>query len=217
MSPSFRRKPELERPETPVQVKATPEEIRDALENSLIGIEHAGVDRVTIGLFESDPDIPLGRWLESEGDQRYYPFDFLLFDEQKMILDAKSYTSVNLVGRSVWMMRNYTRPGIELVERKCIHPGLPPQTEESQSNYVTRISCYTPRNFAEQASDSGWTSEGVYQSVQAGIDRYYNLNQDIMSRLVTLEFNLKLLDSRKGSLMDKIFDEVREQIRSAKK
>src|SRR3989344_3131294 len=74
-------------------------------------IEREGIDRVILFVGEIEPEDTLARFINAN-ETSYYPFELLLEDEQKMMLDGKHYQVIALVTKKVMGQRVYSARGI---------------------------------------------------------------------------------------------------------
>ncbi len=151
------------------------EAVYNSLMEGLESMKSKGVDRIPLLIGETKPSENIGgRWISSD-ENIYYPFGVLTDEEQKMVLDKKTYIIFSLVDSNVGDMVRYQDKGVEGYKRNHTTPFLSRLMPESRLNYVNEGNFYSTddlRELSQHLVDFGLTPEIVKQKIEKGIQEY---------------------------------------------
>jgi len=208
---------------TPKSAARTPQggAVYCAFVEGLDRMEREYVDRIILTMFESEPrpNPDAGKWVPFGQGSEYYPFETLTEDEQKMIKNGKTYEILSLVTEDVGGVISYPERGIETYHRTHGVPVFFPRVvPESNLNYRTEGGIYSGeklRDFAENASNQGWTAEGIENTINFSVQEYHKVTERLMES-AGVNRAIGRLDQRRNSALDEILLEMRNKIEVVK-
>ncbi|MFA5077053.1 MAG: hypothetical protein WC488_01360 [Candidatus Micrarchaeia archaeon] len=209
----IRMKSRIEQP----QPGAEPKVLYGALLEGLRKMDGAGVGRVVLTIYpceQGSESAPNSR--SNKSATAYRPFKTLPPEEQDLIKDRKSYEVVSLISRVAPESSDLS--GVERTVRTRIHLMLPKLVPSNELNYVTTIThldILSLSVFVKEASESGWTPEGIAKAVSFGITEWHGKTRELIE-LSGVHPALERLEARGISAFEKMMAGMRGAIDAAK-
>ena len=116
----------------------------------------------------------------------HYDFEMLTDEEQKLIIDEKSYTLIDLSEPHIFVRteknKDYSERGLEHIERGRMYVLLPRLKPDSELYYMNKTSFFPEKNlkeFSKLAAEQGWTVEELKSDIEKGFNSYRKVTEKL--------------------------------------